>query len=72
MEVVIKLFYVVLLFDEIEKVYFEVFNLLLQVMDYGILIDNNGCKVDFCNVILVMIINVGVDFVSRVLIGFIQ
>lgn len=59
-DVVIKYFYVVLLLDEIEKVYLDVFNLLLQVMDNGMLIDNNGCKVDFCNVVLVMIINVGV------------
>lgn len=70
-DVVIKYLYVVLLLDEIEKVYFDVFNILLQVMDNGMLIDNNGCKVDFCNVVLVMIINVGVCEIECKFIGFI-
>lgn len=70
-DVVIKYLYVVLLLDEIEKVYLDVFNILLQVMDNGMLIDNNGCKVDFCNVVLVMIINVGVWEIECKFIGFI-
>lgn len=40
-------------------------------MDNGMLMDNNGCKVDFCNVIFVMIINVGVVEMVKKLIGLI-
>ena len=47
----------VLLFDEIEKAHPDVFNVLLQVMDYGSLTDNNGRKSDFRNVIIVMTTN---------------
>lgn len=39
-------------------------------MDYGLLIDNNGCKLDFCNVVLVLIINIGVESIFCVSIGF--
>ena len=49
--------YAVLLLDEIEKAHPDIFNLLLQVMDYGILTDANGREVDFRNVILVMTSN---------------
>lgn len=69
-EVVMKKLYCVLLFDEIEKVYLDIFNVLLQVMDYGMLMDNNGCKVDFCNVIIIMMMNVGVELMQKVMIGF--
>lgn len=62
--------YCVLLFDEIEKVYLDLFNILLQVMDYGKLMDYNGKQVDFCNVILIMIINVGVVDMVKMLVGF--
>jgi ATP-dependent Clp protease ATP-binding subunit ClpA len=44
----------VLLLDEIEKAHPDLFNLLLQVMDHGSLTDNNGKKVDFRNVVLIM------------------
>jgi ATP-dependent Clp protease ATP-binding subunit ClpA len=47
-----------------------VFNLLLQVMDHGILTDNNGRKADFRNVILVMTSNAGAQEISRASIGF--
>jgi len=62
--------YAVLLLDEIEKAHPDIFNLLLQVMDYGILTDANGRDVDFRNVILVMTSNVGAHSVQRASIGF--
>jgi len=62
--------YAVLLLDEIEKAHPVIFNLLLQVMDYGILTDANGREVDFRNVILVMTSNVGAHSVQRASIGF--
>ena len=51
--------YTVLLMDEIEKAHPDVFNILLQVMDYATLTDNNGRKADFSHVILLMTSNVG-------------
>ena len=60
----------VLLLDEIEKAHPEVFNLLLQVMDHGILTDNNGRKADFHNVIIVMTTNAGAQQASRASVGF--
>jgi len=62
--------YAVLLLDEIEKAHPDIFHLLLQVMDYGILTDANGREVDFRNVILVMTSNVGAHSVQRASIGF--
>ncbi len=62
--------YAVLLLDEIEKAHPDVFNLLLQVMDHGVLTDANGREVDFRNVILVMTSNVGAQSVQRASIGF--
>lgn len=62
--------YSVVLLDEIEKAHPDVFNLLLQVMDSGTLTDNNGRKVDFRNVILIMTSNVGAESASRSSIGF--
>jgi ATP-dependent Clp protease ATP-binding subunit ClpA len=56
--------------DEIEKAHPDVFNLLLQVMDHGMLTDNNGRKTDFRNVILVMTTNAGADQMARSSIGF--
>jgi len=64
--------YSVVLLDEIEKAHPDVFNLLLQVMDSGTLTDNNGRKVDFRNVILMMTSNVGAEAASRNSIGFSQ
>jgi len=60
----------VVLLDEIEKAHPDVFNLLLQVMDHGTLTDNNGRKVDFRNVILVMTTNAGAEVQARRSIGF--
>ena len=60
----------VLLLDEIEKAHFDLFNLLLQVMDYGKLTDHNGKSVDFRNVILIMTTNAGAIDISKKGIGF--
>ncbi len=60
----------VLLLDEIEKAHPDVFNLLLQVMDHGVLTDNNGRKTDFRNVILIMTTNAGAEQMARSSIGF--
>ncbi len=62
----------VLLLDEVEKAHPEVFNLLLQVMDHGVLTDNNGRKADFRNVIVVMTTNAGAQDMARASIGFTQ
>jgi ATP-dependent Clp protease ATP-binding subunit ClpA len=62
--------YAVLLLDEIEKAHPDVFNILLQIMDYATLTDNNGRKADFRNVILIMTSNVGARDMDRGVIGF--
>ena len=60
----------VLLLDEIEKAHPDIYNLLLQVMDYGKLTDNNGKEIDFRNVILIMTTNAGAAQLSKAPIGF--
>jgi len=60
----------VLLLDEIEKAHPDIFNVLLQVMDYATLTDNAGKKADFKNVILIMTSNAGAKDVGKSLIGF--
>ncbi len=60
----------VLLLDEIEKAHPDLFNILLQVMDYGKLTDNNGKTIDFRNVILIMTSNVGAAQMSKAPMGF--
>ncbi|HLB30452.1 MAG TPA: ATP-dependent Clp protease ATP-binding subunit ClpA, partial [Gammaproteobacteria bacterium] len=60
----------VLLLDEMEKAHPDVFNLLLQVMDHGVLTDTNGRKSDFRNVILIMTTNAGAERISRSSMGF--
>lgn len=60
----------VLLLDEIEKVHPDVLNVLLQLMDYATLTDNNGKKADFRNVILIMTSNAGARKVGKTLLGF--
>ena len=60
----------VLLLDEIEKAHPDLFNILLQVMDYGKLTDHNGKIVDFRNVILIMTTNAGAAEMSKPAIGF--
>ncbi len=62
----------VLLIDEIEKAHPDVFNILLQVMDNGILTDSNGRKTDFRNVTLVMTTNAGAESLSKTSFGFTQ
>jgi ATP-dependent Clp protease ATP-binding subunit ClpA len=69
-DAVLKHPHCVILLDEIEKAHPDVFNLLLQVMDHGTLTDNNGRKVDFRNVILVMTTNAGAEESSRRSMGF--
>jgi ATP-dependent Clp protease ATP-binding subunit ClpA len=60
----------VLLLDEIEKAHPDLFNILLQVMDYGKLTDHNGKNVDFRNVILIMTTNAGASDLAKAAIGF--
>tara|TARA_Y100000590_G_scaffold363696_1_gene421496 strand:+ start:5068 stop:7338 length:2271 start_codon:yes stop_codon:yes gene_type:complete len=60
----------VLLLDEIEKAHFDIFNILLQVMDYAKLTDHNGKTVDFRNVVLIMTTNAGAMDISKKSIGF--
>ncbi len=60
----------VLLLDEIEKAHPDVFNILLQVMDYGKLTDNNGKTVDFRNVVLIMTTNAGAADMAKPAMGF--
>ncbi len=60
----------VLLLDEIEKAHPDIFNVLLQVMDYATLTDNTGKKADFRNVVLIMTSNAGARDIGKPLIGF--
>jgi len=60
----------VVLLDEIEKAHPDVYNILLQIMDYATLTDNNGRKADFRNVVLVMTSNAGARDIGKNLIGF--
>ena len=62
----------VVLLDEIEKAHPDLFNVLLQIMDYGKLTDNNGRQADFRNVVLIMTTNAGAEVMSRGSIGFIE
>ncbi|MFT4811445.1 MAG: ATP-dependent Clp protease ATP-binding subunit ClpA [Paraglaciecola sp.] len=71
-DAVIKNPYSVILLDEVEKAHSDIYNILLQVMDHGTLTDNNGRKVDFRNVVLVMTTNAGVQETIRTSIGFKQ
>jgi ATP-dependent Clp protease ATP-binding subunit ClpA len=60
----------VLLLDEIEKAHFDLYNILLQVMDHGKLTDHNGKAVDFRNAILIMTTNAGASELAKHAIGF--
>lgn len=62
--------YSVLLLDEIEKAHPDLFNILLQVMDYGRLTDNNGKELNFRNTIVIMTTNAGATEQSKAPIGF--
>ncbi len=57
--------YSVVLFDEIEKAHPDVFNMLLQILDDGVLTDSQGRKVDFKNCIIIMTSNVGAKLITN-------
>jgi ATP-dependent Clp protease ATP-binding subunit ClpA len=69
-EKVVKTPHAVLLLDEIEKAHPDVFNILLQVMDRGVLTDTNGREANFRNVVVVMTTNAGAAQAARRSIGF--
>lgn len=60
----------VLLLDEIEKAHSDIYNILLQVMDYATLTDNQGRRADFRNVIIIMTSNAGASWMGKRGIGF--
>jgi ATP-dependent Clp protease ATP-binding subunit ClpA len=60
----------VVLLDEIEKAHQDIYNILLQIMDYATLTDNNGRKADFRNVVFIMTSNAGAREIGKSLIGF--
>lgn len=60
----------VLLFDEIEKAHSDIYNILLQVMDYAKLTDNRGRQADFHNVVIIMTSNAGAQYASLASVGF--
>jgi len=62
--------YSVVLLDEIEKAHYDIYNILLQVMDHAALTDNTGRKADFRNVVLILTSNAGSREVSAQAIGF--
>jgi ATP-dependent Clp protease ATP-binding subunit ClpA len=69
-EKVVKTPHCVLLLDEVEKAHPDIFNILLQVMDRGVLTDTNGREANFRNVIVVMTTNAGAVQAARRSIGF--
>jgi len=69
-EKIVKTPHCVLLLDEVEKAHPDIFNILLQVMDRGVLTDTNGREANFRNVILVMTTNAGATQAARRSIGF--
>ena len=60
----------VILFDEIEKAHPDIYNVFLQVLDYGFLTDNQGRKADFRNCIIIMTSNAGARDLERTPLGF--
>ena len=60
----------VILLDEIEKAHPDLFNILLQVMDYGKLTDNNGRSINFINTVLIMTTNIGAENLTKNIPGF--
>ncbi len=69
-EAVIKSPHSIVLLDEIEKAHMDLFNILLQIMDYGRLTDNNGRKADFRHVIIILTTNAGAEVLERGSMGF--
>lgn len=64
--------YSLVLLDEIEKAHPDIYNILLQIMDYGTLTDNNGKQIDFCNTLIVMTSNIGVREANKESMSFIN
>ena len=60
----------ILLLDEIEKAHADIYNILLQVMDYARLTDNKGQKADFRNVVLILTSNAGAQYAAQASVGF--
>lgn len=71
-EKIVKTPHCVLLLDEIEKAHPDVFNILLQIMDHGVLTDTNGREANFRNVVLVMTTNAGAQQAARRTMGFVE
>ena len=71
-ELVEKNPHAVLLIDEIEKAHPDIYNILLQIMDYGNLTDQNGKKIDFRNIILILTTNAGATDLEKNQIGFVK
>lgn len=69
-DIVRKTPHAVLLLDEIEKAHKDIFNILLQMMDYATVTDNMGRKADFRNVIIIMTSNAGASELGKAVIGF--
>ena len=69
-EAVIKNPNSIVLFDEIEKAHSDIYNVLLQIMDYGFVTDNQGRKADFRNAVIVMTSNVGASSMDSKVVGF--
>ena len=69
-EKIVKTPHCVLLLDEVEKAHPDIFNILLQVMDRGVLTDTNGREANFKNVVIVMTTNAGAAQAARRSIGF--
>ncbi|MDR1904543.1 MAG: ATP-dependent Clp protease ATP-binding subunit ClpA [Treponema sp.] len=69
-DVIRKQPHAVVLLDEIEKAHPDIYNILLQIMDYATLTDNTGRKADFRNVVLIMTSNAGARDIGKALIGF--
>jgi ATP-dependent Clp protease ATP-binding subunit ClpA len=69
-DAIIKNPHAVLLLDEIEKAHPEIFNLLLQVMDNATITDNNGRKIDFRHIIIIMTSNTGASCITKNTMGF--
>ncbi|MDR1390225.1 MAG: ATP-dependent Clp protease ATP-binding subunit ClpA [Treponema sp.] len=69
-DIVRKQPHAVVLLDEIEKAHQDIYNILLQIMDYATLTDNNGRKADFRNIVFIMTSNAGARDIGKSLIGF--
>lgn len=69
-EAIAKHPYAVLLLDEIEKAHKDIFNILLQIMDYGRATDNNGKAINFRNCIIILTTNAGAEDLNKTPIGF--